>query len=59
LGRPNNWWGNWQPLCPAKVIFGTSTVEGADDGQVLKLAILYGLVIVLIISLVTFVAVRF
>jgi lactate permease len=46
-------------FAPAKVIVGASTVEGADDGQVLKLAMLYGLAIVLIISLVTFVAVRF
>lgn len=46
-------------FAPAKVIVGASTVEGADDGQVLKLAMLYGLAIVLIISLVTFIVVRF
>ncbi|MCB9446529.1 MAG: L-lactate permease, partial [Ardenticatenaceae bacterium] len=46
-------------FAPAKVIVGASTVEGADDGQVLKLAMLYGLGIVLIISLVTVTAVRF
>lgn len=42
-------------FAPAKVIVGASTVEGADDGQVLKLAMLYGLGIVLIISLITWV----
>ncbi|MCP4427814.1 MAG: L-lactate permease [Chloroflexi bacterium] len=40
-------------FAPAKVIVGSSTVEGADDGEVLKLAALYGLAIVLVIGLLT------
>ncbi len=40
-------------FAPAKVIVGASTVEGADNGQVLKLAMLYGLGIVLVIGLIT------
>lgn len=45
-------------FAPAKVIVGVSTVEGADDGAVLKLATLYGLAIVLVIGLIVFVAVH-
>lgn len=40
-------------FAPAKVIVGCSTVEGADDAAVLKLAIVYGLIIVTLIGLVT------
>jgi L-lactate permease len=32
-------------FAPAKVIVGCSTVAGADDGRVLKLATLYSLII--------------
>jgi lactate permease len=40
-------------FAPAKVIVGCSTVEGADDGEVLKQATFYGLAIVLIVGLIT------
>ncbi len=40
-------------FAPAKVIVGCSTVPGADEGRVLKLATLSGLSIVLLIGLVT------
>jgi lactate permease len=46
-------------FAPAKVIVGVSTVEGADDGEVLKLATLYGLAIVLAIGLITLAIVSF
>ena len=46
-------------FAPAKVIVGARTVDGADDGQVLKLAMLHGLAIILIINLITCTAVRF
>jgi lactate permease len=38
-------------FAPAKVIVGVSTVPGADDGQVLKLATAYGLAIILGVGL--------
>jgi lactate permease len=46
-------------FAPAKVLVGVSTVEGADDGEVLKLATLYGLAIVLAIGLITLAVVSF
>jgi lactate permease len=38
-------------FAPAKVIVGVSTVSGADDGRVLKLATAYGVAIILIVGL--------
>ena len=38
-------------FAPAKVLVGCSTVEGAEDGQVLKAATVYGLAIVALIGL--------
>jgi lactate permease len=38
-------------FAPAKVLVGVSTVPGADDGQVLKLATAYGLAIILGVGL--------
>lgn len=38
-------------FAPAKVIVGSSTVPGADDGHVLKLATAYGLAITLVVGL--------
>jgi len=38
-------------FAPAKVIVGVSTVPGADDGQVLKLATAYGIAIILGVGL--------
>ena len=38
-------------FAPAKVIVGCSTVQGADEGQVLKLATLYGLGLTFIVGL--------
>ncbi len=40
-------------FAPAKVIVGCSTVEGAEDGIVLKRAVLYGLAIIVTLGLVT------
>ncbi|MCB0034364.1 MAG: L-lactate permease [Anaerolineales bacterium] len=40
-------------FAPAKVIVGCSTVEGADDAAVLKLATVYGLVIVALVGALT------
>ena len=37
-------------FAPAKVVVGCSTVHGADDGQVLKLATLYGLGIITVVG---------
>lgn len=42
-------------FAPAKVIVGASTVDGADDGQVLKLATLWGLGIIAVIGLVVWI----
>ncbi len=42
-------------FAPAKVLVGASTVEGVDEGEVLKLATLYGLAIILIIGMVSWV----
>ena len=39
-------------FAPAKVIVGCSTVPGADDGRVLKMATLYSLVILVIVGVV-------
>jgi len=39
-------------FAPAKVIVGSSTVPGADDGRVLKMATAYGLAIILVVGLV-------
>lgn len=39
-------------FAPAKVIVGCSTVKGAEDSQVLKLATLYGLIIIAVIGVV-------
>ena len=44
---------------PAKVIVGCSTVSGADEGHVLKVASLAGLAIVLIIGLLVWALVAF
>lgn len=41
-------------FAPAKVIVGSSTVPGADDGRVLKLATAYGLGITLVVGLTVF-----
>jgi lactate permease len=46
-------------FAPAKVLVGVSTVEGAEEGPVIKLATLYGLAIVLVIGVITFIVVRF
>lgn len=43
-------------FAPAKVIVGSSTVPGAEDGQVLKLATLYGLGILVVLGLISFLA---
>jgi lactate permease len=40
-------------FAPAKVIVGSSTVQGAEDSQVLKRALVYGLAIVALIGIVT------
>ncbi|MCA9981370.1 MAG: L-lactate permease, partial [Anaerolineales bacterium] len=40
-------------FAPAKVIVGCSTVEGAEEGAVLKLATFYGLAIVTLLGLLT------
>jgi lactate permease len=40
-------------FAPAKVIVGTSTVEGADDSRVLARAVAYGVVIIAILGIVT------
>jgi len=40
-------------FAPAKVIVGCSTVQGAEDGLVLKRAVAYGLAMVAVIGLVT------
>jgi len=39
-------------FAPAKVIVGSSTVEGAEDGKVLKLTAVYGLAIIAVIGLI-------
>jgi lactate permease len=46
-------------FAPAKVLVGVSTVEGAEEGPVIKLATLYGLAIVLVIGVITFIVARF
>ncbi len=46
-------------FAPAKVIVGSSTVPGADDGEVLKLATAYGLTIVFVIGALVFLVGRF
>lgn len=46
-------------FAPAKVIVGCSTVSGADEGHVLKIASLAGLAIILIIGLLVWVLVAF
>lgn len=38
-------------FAPAKVIVGSSTVDGAEDGQVLKRATIYGLAIIVVLGL--------
>ncbi|MDX1613948.1 MAG: L-lactate permease [Candidatus Promineifilaceae bacterium] len=43
-------------FAPAKVLVGCSTVKGAEDGQVLKAATLYGLAIVALIGLAVWIA---
>ncbi|HSG16197.1 MAG TPA: L-lactate permease, partial [Anaerolineae bacterium] len=40
-------------FAPAKVIVGTSTVEGAEDSKVLGRAVAYGLGIVAILGIIT------
>jgi len=45
-------------FAPAKVIVGTSTVEGADDSKVLARAVVYGIAIIAVLGLVTFVVLR-
>jgi L-lactate permease len=40
-------------FAPAKVVVGSSTVPGANDGRVLKLAALYGLTIIIALGLLT------
>jgi L-lactate permease len=39
-------------FAPAKVVVGCSTVSGADDGRVLRLATVYGLSIIVAVGLV-------
>jgi lactate permease len=46
-------------FAPAKVIVGCSTVEGAEDGKVLRAATIYGLAIVALIGLVVWLASAF
>lgn len=41
-------------FAPAKVVVGVSTVEGAEDGPVLRLATMYGLIIVTLIGVINF-----
>jgi lactate permease len=45
-------------FAPAKVIVGTSTVDGADDSRVLTRAVAYGVGIIVVLGLVTLIAVR-
>jgi lactate permease len=45
-------------FAPAKVIIGCSTVEGADEGHVLKLATAYGLGLTLVVGLTVLIVVR-
>jgi lactate permease len=45
-------------FAPAKVIVGTSTVEGADDSKVLARAVAYGMAIITVLGLVAFLALR-
>jgi len=45
-------------FAPAKVIIGCSTVEGADEGHVLKLATAYGLGLTLVVGLVVLIVLR-
>jgi lactate permease len=45
-------------FAPAKVIIGCSTVEGADEGHVLKLATAYGLGLTLVVGLTVMIVVR-
>lgn len=45
-------------FAPAKVIVGTSTVEGADDSKVLARAVAYGIAIIAVLGLVTFFILR-
>jgi lactate permease len=45
-------------FAPAKVIVGTSTVEGADDSKVLARAVAYGIAIIAALGLVAFFTLR-
>lgn len=45
-------------FAPAKVIVGCSTVAGADEGHVLKLATVYGLGLTLVVGLVVLIVVQ-
>jgi lactate permease len=45
-------------FAPAKVVVGGSTVEGAEDGQVLKRAAIYGIAITTVIALIVWLAAR-
>lgn len=42
-------------FAPAKVVVGVSTVSGADDGQVLKLAAVYGVLILVVLGVVAWI----
>jgi lactate permease len=46
-------------FAPAKVIVGCSTVEGAQDGKVLRRAITYGLAIIALIGVLTWLIIAF
>ncbi len=46
-------------FAPAKVIVGCSTVDGAEDGKILQLTAVYGLSIIAIIGLITWLIVSF
>lgn len=41
-------------FAPAKIIVGVSTVDGAKEGDVMRSATLYGLIIIAVIGLITF-----
>jgi len=46
-------------FAPAKVVVGCSTVEGADQGQVLRMTALYGGAVIALLGLLTALAILF
>lgn len=42
-------------FAPAKIIVGVSTVVGADDGRVLQLATAYGIAILIVLGILTWI----